>query len=165
LVGEDVGCDGGAEYLRSAGNYDWQGHSACGKSFNDTFHANDPYSGAFQDYESRGNMLAVVLKMMSDGGANPACVVGLGCQSTVAIGLTEASNILYRTFLMYLTTSTFKWSEIGNQAIRAAYDFYNTCNSPSPPQDPATREQDSITAAFGNIGYAPTKRCACGQPC
>jgi Zn-dependent metalloprotease len=155
-IGEDLGSYG--MYLRSASTDDGvQGHpTILGTTVNDKFHRDD--EPADLNRHGRGNMLAATLKMMSDGGVNPICGrTGLGCASVAGIGLTEASNILFRTFAYYIMPGTMMWSQVANNAGQAAYDFYNTCTSPYPPRDPATSDQNAVATAFANIGYPRTQ--------
>lgn len=131
------------------------------RSFNDTVHRQD--EPAITQAHARGNMLSMVLRLMSDGGGNPICsrqpsYAGCGTSSG-SLGSAKAAQILFDTLTWY-TPSTARWEDLAEYATYAAFDRYNQCDY--LPTRYAVSEQNAVNAAFTAIGYprlVPTVTC------
>lgn len=163
--GEDAGgcstaCDN--NWARSGACDDGAaGHTYGGEPYNNALHAGD---GAASHHD-RGNMMAVVHQLMTNGGQNPICARAGGfanCNTLVdSLGLDKASQILYQTVAFYAVSSS-TWQNIANNAVDAARNIYSDCFA-FPAYD-ALAEQQSTFNAFTAIGYQPaTPVRACGD--
>ncbi|HEX6899886.1 MAG TPA: hypothetical protein VF789_09235 [Thermoanaerobaculia bacterium] len=97
-------------------------------TFNDKLHREDePGTDTIWDPHARGNMLSVVLRLLSEGGRNPICsrLPALsGCTTTVqALGVSGAARILLNT-LSY-TPSTARWEDLPIYANWAAFQPFD----------------------------------------
>ena len=143
-----------------------------GSAIKDRLHKNDP-DVPVTPYgpHDHGNMLVVVLKLLTEGGKNPLCYRTSGvpsfCSSAptvTALGFTAARKILWDT-IARIPTDAY-WEDpvggpaapsrvVGNHAMEAAYQLNKMCNA-SPVYVP-TAEQQAVKDAFTNIGYTPTQ--------
>ena len=122
-------------------------------TFNDAVHRQD--NPGNQEAHDRGNMLNMVIRLLSDGGSNPICsrepTYG-GCGTTMTgLGMTTATQIMFDTVTWY-TPSTATWEDLPTYATEAAFDRYNTCYSEFKPL-PASVQQSAVNKAFTAIGY------------
>lgn len=133
------------------GGHYWQGPNGS-YFFNDAVHRQDEPTR--QEAHDRGNMLSMVLRLMSEGGQNPICSresTYQGCGTNVtSVGFSTASNILFNTVTWY-TPSTATWEDLPTYASDAAFDLYNTCGGFGPGN--AIAQQNSVNKAFTAIGY------------
>lgn len=143
------------------GGHTWTRLNGTFRTFNDTVHRQDQ-PGITQAHD-RGNMLHMVLRLMSDGGGNPICSRApsySGCgTSSGSLGAAKAAQILFDALTWY-TPSTARWEDLATYATYAAFDRYNQCNY--LPTRYAASEQNAVNAAFTAIGYprlVPTVTC------
>jgi hypothetical protein len=164
-IGEDAGTSG---YIRSGatddgdGGHIWYGPGGS-RPFNDKLHRDDQPPVEGDQAHSRGNMMNVVFRLLSDGGTNPICArlpALSGCAtSTTGQGFTKASTILFNT-VQYYAVSTSQWADLATYASQAAFDNYSACGA--LPKYHATDEQAAVNSAFTAIGCprtTPAVRC------
>ncbi len=158
-LGEDMVTDSQA-FTQSALHYQYAysgarddgtaGHSFGNYTINMRLHKNDDpvQPGTPQDH-SQGNMLNVVYKILTEGGANPACVrLGTVCNTGSGVGLSSASAIMFDT-IQYWVTYNVDWDTLRSAMKAAAFDHFNTC-----PSYNASAEQLNVRLAFTAIGYS-----------
>ncbi|HEX6085821.1 MAG TPA: hypothetical protein VF266_14915 [Thermoanaerobaculia bacterium] len=143
-----------------------------GSAIKDRLHKNDP-DVPLTPYgpHDHGNMLVVVLKLLTEGGKNPLCYrtsapgFCTSAPNVTALGFTKARKILWDTIAR--VPANAYWEDapypatpnpsrvVGNHAMEAAYQLNKMCNA-SPVYVP-TAEQQAVKDAFTNIGYTPTQ--------
>lgn len=102
-------------------------------------------------FHSAGNRLAVVLRLLADGGANPGCSYFGNCHIEVdGIGIEPAARILFRVLDTQSDPSTTEWRQLPFLALDAAFDLFHDVD----PGDPcAFAVQHSVLSAFKAVGY------------
>jgi hypothetical protein len=131
--------------LRRADRYS---SNTCPPGPHHSVHAEDVGCGG-GPYSPNGNRLAVVLKLMTDGGHNPAygqmspCT---GCDINVApLGFDMAARILFRVLDTEADAGTVDWDELPYLARGAVRDLF------SDEECPAI--QTTVFDAFAAVGY------------
>ncbi|HEX8154286.1 MAG TPA: M4 family metallopeptidase [Thermoanaerobaculia bacterium] len=158
LMHEDAASSG---YARGAvddnGGHNWTGPTTYNGqnyyTFNDLLHANDtPTTNT--NAHSGANKLAVVLRLLTEGGTNPVCArlsTLSGCSTSVTgQGENKAARIMV-TALESTLPSNSTWSTLADDVAQAAFNLYNACGS--NPLSNASAEQTAVFNAFTAIGH------------
>lgn len=144
-----------SEYHRGALDDGTAGHSYVGTTVDHYIHRED--EPVETQAHMRGNMLSMVLRLMTEGGTNPICAripSAEGCTvSVTAIGLTKATQIMFDA-LQFYAPSNVTWETLPTYVNQAAFDRYATCDA--WPSYSAGAEQKAVNDAFTNIGYPRT---------
>ncbi|HEY0143447.1 MAG TPA: M4 family metallopeptidase [Thermoanaerobaculia bacterium] len=163
VMHEDAAVSG---YARGAvddgASHDWTGpnyyNGGYTTSYNDLLHAGDtPVPTGAPLRHARANMLAVVLRLLTDGGTNPVCArLSLsGCSTNVPAQGSKAARIMFRALTSTLPSNS-TWESLADNVADAAFSLYNQCSV--SPLNNATAEQQAVFAAFRAIGYgSPTE--------
>lgn len=171
LIHEDGGTFGylNGKYGYARGAFDdaeghiWDGLQSAVRTPNDFVHKED--EEGVNAPHARGNMLSVVLRLMSEGGKNDICnrePSYEGCTQTPmpGIGFTKASTIMFDALVNYIPSNA-TWADLPTYVSQSAFDIYNTC-SVDPIGGWAPSEQIAVLRAFYAIGYyrnTPATRC------
>lgn len=127
-------------------------------SFNDLLHASDTPVPTLGLTHARGNMLSVVLRLLTEGGTNPVCsrLPGLsGCSTSVTAQGSKGARIMFRALESTLPSNS-TWSTLADNVADAAFSLYNQCSVST--LNNAAAEQQAVFAAFRAIGYpSPTE--------
>ncbi len=168
-AGEDWDSDD--DRLRTANAFDERLCASGGWHW--SVHANDAGCEDGQDSpasHNNGNRLAVVFRLLAEGGQNPGLNHGIspctGCDIVVeGLGLDDAAQILWRVLTLQADGATNDWDYLPWLARAAAYDRYHNRYPPC-----AEEFQQSVIDAFSAVGYpenlpTPTLMgCGPGQP-
>ena len=136
----------------------WSGPGGSMPTQNNILHALDTPTTGASDH-SYGNKLAVVYKMLADGGGNPVCArlqTLPSCSPFVSVqpqGRTKANRILFDA-LQYHIESTDTFDTLVHDVADAAFAIYNRCSS--GPTLNAAVEQQAVFDAFRAIGHHNT---------
>jgi len=180
-LGEDWDPDSPA--IRGAHEYDPRDcHPAHGEYWHYSMHMTDP--GCEPDpppgqpsyptpAHSNGNRLAVVYRLMAEGGINPACANVPDCEEIVVdppLWHAGAAKILFRVLESYADSNTNYWDHLAFLAVAAAYDLY--AYTPEVGEDVcAYAIQNSVREAFLAVGFNqgppgfPPPGLLCPPPC
>ena len=154
----------GARDDGTAGHYYVSKTNTLGTAIKDKLHKDDPDVTNATAPHTQGNMLVVVLRLLTDGGKNPLCSRSTPpafcstAPTVTAVTFTKARKIMWDTIAR--VPSTVKWTStdpalvVANHAMEAAYQLNKMCNA-SPVYVPVA-EQQAVYNAFANIGYPPT---------
>ena len=113
--------------------------------------------GGWDESHQVGNQLAVVFKLLAEGGYNPTCDFNperQGCErgDVAAIGSYGAAKSFFRFVQLYASSSN-SWDTIPDLVKAAAFDIYSYCVPGGYGYD-AEAEQASVDDAFFRIGYS-----------
>ncbi len=160
------GSDGGyLAYARGAVDDGTTGHVWKGNNnytpaaSKNRLHFSDPDTTDDTQPHTWGNMLVVVLRLLTEGGDNPLCDRPAPnpittCNDVTALGFTKARKVLWNT-LPNLPRGASTWQQVANAAVRAAYSQFKMCNA-SPVYVPVF-EQEQTKLAFEAIGLTVTE--------
>ena len=149
-IGEDASFTN--EYLRSATRDDgYTGHTYLNDNVNNLFHRYDAQSGNTRPHDF-GNLLNIVLYLMSNGGPNPSCARFGNCDITVTpIQSWMAQQILFDVVQWYANPGT-QWEQLPTLASLAAFNRYAVCGRGGNAAD----LQHAVERAFAAVGYPRT---------
>ncbi len=153
-AGEDWDPDPGSLRVRRADEFD--SHTCAAQGVHYSVHANDLGCEGWESWPARhsnGNRLAVVFKLLAEGGHNPGRNHGInpctGCDIEVGgMGLDAAMGVLFRVLTVQADGSTTRWDWLPFLARSAAYDIYHNQYPPC-----AEEIQQTVIDAFSAVGY------------
>jgi hypothetical protein len=161
VAGEDYDTSSEGWFRRRADRYDAD-HSCLANNWHVSVHTDDEACevGTPSLMHNAGNRLAVVLRLLAEGDANPGCSQVGNCNLVVqGVGMPAASKILFRLLTVEADTSTDEWGELVRPALEAAFDEYHGTHPPC-----ALDIQHSVYTAFNAVGYYPPPPYPAGGP-
>jgi hypothetical protein len=150
--------------------HDWVGPNGS-RTMDHKVHEND--NSGMATPHSEGNVLSMVLRLLTEGGRNPICLRAPGDWSgcvdnpntpnvnervtVTALGFDKASRIMFQA--LYEMPSTVGWNNIATYVAEAAFNLYGSCTYNGYD---AFTEQKAVSDAFAAVGHprATIKTCA-----